>query len=149
MPIIILTQIGLAGISGISNDMRTLLEMYSDPNAPRAKLAVDMFCLRIKKYIGSYVAVLGGRIVFPTLTNCLGIDHLIFTGGIGENSPRIRELICNDLSLLGIELDPIKNIKQELMDHLEVSKEGRTKVYVVPTNEELVIARETFKLIAT
>ncbi len=119
---------GLFGISGISNDMRDLLGRRE----PDARLAVDYFVYRATREIGALTAVLGG------------IDGLVFTAGIGENSPEIRERICDSSSWLGIELDDAANT-----DHSTRISTNRSKVsvWVIPTNEELMIARHTGSLL--
>ncbi|HQO35423.1 MAG TPA: acetate kinase, partial [bacterium] len=99
----------------------------------RAQIAIDMFCYRIKKYVGAYAAAMGG------------LDHVIFTGGIGENSPLIRDLSMKNLEFLGIEVDPQLN-KMENTVEGKIST-GNVGVWVVPTNEELVIARDTIRAI--
>jgi acetate kinase len=115
---------GLLGISGISNDMRDLLES-TDPNA---SLAIDYFVYRAAKEIGAMAAVLGG------------IDGFVFTAGIGENSPEIRRRLCESSAWLGIELDNGANAGNAPV----ISKpSSRVSVYVIPTNEELMIARHT------
>ena len=125
---------GLYGISGETNDMRTLLES-SRKGIERARLAVDVFCYRLRKYIGAYTATLGE------------VDGLVFTGGIGENAPQIRELTCEKLEYLGYDLDPKKN-KEAAGKETEISTaNSRAKIYVIPTNEELLIARDTFRCI--
>ncbi len=124
---------GLLGISGISNDMRNLLELAQKGNQ-RAQLAVDIFCYRIKKYIGSYMAVLGR------------LNAVVFTGGIGENAYRIRAGICSGLEKTGIEIDEQKN-RKTIGKKGEISTESsRVKVFVIPTREEDVIAKDTYKL---
>ncbi len=121
---------GLYGISGLSNDMRTLLE-HAARGDQRAALAIDVFCYRIRKYIGAYYAVLNGA------------DAVIFTGGIGENAPHIRARACDSLEALGIRLDPARN-EAAVGVEMEISApEAATRVWVIPTNEELLIARET------
>ncbi len=123
-------QSGLAGLSGLSNDIRTVIE-HAERGHDRARLAIDAFCYRIKKYIGSYWAVLDGA------------DALIFTGGIGENRPSIRTQACAALDSLGIVLDPHRNRAAAGVE-MEISPEGaKTGVWVIPTHEELLIARET------
>jgi len=119
---------GLFGISGISNDMRDLLGRRE----PEARLAVDYFVYRAAREIGALTAVLGG------------LDGLVFTAGIGENSPEIRERICDSSSWLGIELDDAAN-----SDHSARISTNRSKVsvWVIPTNEELMIARHTGSLL--
>jgi acetate kinase len=119
---------GLLGISGISNDMRDLLAS-SDP---AARLAVDYFVYRAAKEIGALAAVLGG------------IDALVFTAGIGENSAEIRRRICESSGWLGVELDPEANTRKDL----RISRPGsRVSAWVIPTNEELMIARHTWSLL--
>lgn len=125
---------GLYGISGISNDMRTLLEQ-AGAGEERARLAVEVFCYRIRKYIGAYFAVLNGA------------DAVIFTGGIGENAPRIRAAACDSLDALGIRLDPVRNESAVGLE-MDISAEGAsTRVWVIPTNEELLIGRDTVRCI--
>lgn len=127
---------GLLGISGLSNDMREIIEEMQKGDK-RAKLAFDMFTYRIKKYIGSYIAVLNGA------------DALIFTAGIGENSPEVREAVCKDMEFVGISLDLEKN-KNAAGSICEISSPAsRIKVFKVATNEELVIARDTYKILGS
>jgi acetate kinase len=123
---------GLKGISGISNDMRDLLKA-SDEGNERASLAVEAFCYRVAKYIGSYLAAMNGA------------DVLIFTGGIGENAAPVREKICRGLGNLGIAVDHDANAK----DSHDARQIGYSKisVWVVPTNEELLIARDTLRCV--
>ncbi|MFH0939923.1 MAG: acetate kinase [Planctomycetota bacterium] len=124
---------GLLGISGgLSNDMRVLLDHYDSNRL--AKLAVDMFCYRLKSFIGRYAAVLGG------------VDVLVFTGGIGENAAKVRDMSCANLEFLGIILDPTRNEKGSGKEALISDSKANVKVFVIPTNEELVIARETRRL---
>jgi acetate kinase len=124
---------GLLGISGLSHDMRTLLEAEGKGNE-RAKLAIDIFCYRLRKYIASYVGALGG------------LDALIFAGGIGENSPIVRERSLHGLDAVGLKLDAGRNEKAQGVE-AEVSPEGaRPQVFVIPTNEELLIARDTLAI---
>lgn len=125
---------GVLGLSGCSNDMRTLIDEASAGNR-RARLALDVFCYRVKKYIGAYLAVLGR------------IDALVFTGGIGENAAAIRQQICAGLEPLGIELDNRQN-------EAVVGREGRINVagrrvsiLVIPTDEEGAIAADTYRLV--
>jgi acetate kinase len=119
---------GLLGISGISNDMRDLLAT----SEPAARLAVDYFVYRAAKEIGALSAVLGG------------IDGLVFTAGIGENSPVVRERICEASAWLGLELDREANAGKGP----RISQPGsRVSAWVVPTNEELIIARHTGELL--
>ena len=131
------TQSGLLGISGLTNDMRELVAESNENSDRRARLAVEIFCYRAAKYIGSYLAAMNGA------------DAIIFAGGIGENSAEIRELICANLLWFGIELDA--QINQTLINGREgiISKDtAKLKIYVIPTNEELLIARDTTRLIS-
>jgi len=124
---------GLLGVSGESSDMRELEEAVKDGDK-RAKDAFNLFNYRIKKYIGSYIAALGG------------LDALVFTGGIGENSVEVRKSVCSNMEYLGIELDLDKNIAAEGMSDLS-TKNSKVKVLKIPTNEELVIALDTEKIV--
>jgi len=117
-------QSGLLGVSETSSDMRELMNLQSNDN--RAAEAIELFCYQTKKWIGSFAAVLGG------------VDTLIFSGGIGENSPEIRKRICRGLQFLGIELDETKNVNNE---PIISTNAGKTDVRVIKTNEELMIAR--------
>jgi acetate kinase len=122
---------GLKGLSGISSDMRELESKAATD--PRAAEAIDVFCYQVRKFVGSYFAVLGG------------LDLLVFSGGIGENSPLIRSRICEGLSALGIAIDPAANRANAPV----VSQPNSTAaVRVLPTNEELMIARYTNQLLA-
>jgi acetate kinase len=125
---------GLLGLSaGLSNNMRVLLENYE--SNPNARLAVDVFCYRLKKYIGGYAAALGG------------LDVLAFTGGIGENAVMVRLKTCEGLEFLGINVDPKRNKEGSRKEALISTDSGRVKVFVIPTDEELVIAEETVRLV--
>ena len=123
---------GVKGISGISSDMRDLA-IAAQEGVGRAKLALDMYAHRVKKYIGAYAAVLNG------------LDMVIFTGGIGENNSYVRDLICSNLNVLGIDFDADKNDGLR-GDAIISTPESRVKLLICTTNEELVIARETLKL---
>jgi len=125
-------QSGLLGISGVSNDMRNLLELV-DKGHQRAKLAVDIFCYRITKYIGTYTAVLGR------------LDAIVFTGGIGENNAAMRAQICADQTQIGIVIDPARNTAKE-KERLISADNSRVKVYVIATDEEAAIAGDTYEL---
>jgi acetate kinase len=125
---------GLYGLSGISNDMRTLVE-YAGKGNERAQLAIDVFCYRAKKYIGAYLATLNGA------------DAVLFTGGIGENAPSIRAQICDRLDTLGIKLDPARNEAARGHTGRISSDDSACQVWVIPTNEELLIARDTLRCI--
>jgi acetate kinase len=127
-------QSGLLGVSGLTNDMRDLLAEEHEHQDRRAKLAIDMFCGRIKKYVGSYLAELGGA------------DALVFTGGIGENSPAIRSRALEGLGFLGIEIDADLNKAMVGGKEGEIGKKGNPmRILVIPTNEELLIARDTVR----
>jgi acetate kinase len=119
---------GLLGISGVSNDMRDV-ERAADVN-PRARLAIDAFVESVRHYIGAYLVALGG------------CDVLIFTGGIGENGVALREAICRDLEWAGIALDKQKNQVRGKEEKIS-SVESTAEIWVVPTNEELIVARQT------
>jgi acetate kinase len=127
---------GLLGISGLTSDMRELLAEAREENDRRAKLAIDIFCYRARKYIGAYLAAMNGA------------DAIIFTGGIGENSSEVRARICNDLQWMGIEIDDELNRLHTGGREGLISREGsRLKVYVIPTDEELLIARDTMRCV--
>ncbi|HEX2999653.1 MAG TPA: acetate kinase, partial [Armatimonadota bacterium] len=124
---------GLLGISGHSNDMRDIHSRMEAGDA-RARLAFDMFCYRIVKYVGAYVAALNGA------------DALVFTGGIGEHDEDVREQVCANLSYLGLHLDSERNLSGS--GEREISTpDSKVRVMVIPTNEELVIARETAAIV--
>ncbi len=123
---------GLKGLSGVSNDMRDVLRAAGEGNA-RAALAVEAFCYRVRKYIGAYLAAMNGA------------DALIFTAGIGENSAEIRHRICAGLDQLGISLDPAAN-QRESRDDRQIGFSS-IPVWVVPTAEELLIARDTLRCV--
>lgn len=126
---------GLYGISGVSNDMRELLEAETKGHE-RAKLAIDMFCYRLRKYVAAFAGAMGG------------VDAVIFTGGIGENAPAVRERALAGLEYMGLRLDPAKNAAA-VGREADVSAEGAgVRTLVIPTNEELIIARDTVRLIA-
>ena len=127
---------GLLGISGLTHDMRELIAEAEDSGDRRARLAIEIFCYRIRKYIGSYLAAMDGA------------DAIIFSGGIGENSALIRSKICQGLEWFGIAADENRNA--ELVSGVEGffnQEDSRVKLGVIPTNEELLIARDTVRLI--
>jgi acetate kinase len=127
---------GLLGISGLTSDMRELLAEEREENDRRAKLAIDIFCYRARKYIGAYLAAMNGA------------DAVVFTGGIGENSPEVRARICDGLQWIGIQLDEELNRSQTSGREGLISSEGsRPAVYVIPTDEELLIARDTVRCV--
>ena len=120
---------GLLGVSGRSRDMRDLLE-HQGVEA-RARLAVEIFCYRARKYVGAYLAALGGA------------EAILFSGGIGERSPEIRARICSGMEWCGLRLDPARNAAAAPRE-ARISADGaRIEVFVIPTNEELIIARDT------
>lgn len=125
---------GLLGLSGVSNDVREIMEQCECGN-DRCKLAIELFVYRIKKYIGSYTAILNG------------IDALVFTAGIGENSPQLREMICGNLEVLGVHLDKTKNLKTIASEGIISGPDSKVTVLVIPTNEEKMIALDTVKII--
>jgi acetate kinase len=126
---------GVKGISGISNDMRLLMEKASEGNA-RAQLALDIFEYRIVKYVGSYIAAMGG------------VDAIVFTGGIGENAAAVRAKILEPLAFMGVDLDPVRNGSDA--KEKAITRDGsRVAAWVVPTNEELSIARKTKTIVET
>jgi acetate kinase len=118
---------GLIGISGESSDMREIVAAVKEAHK-RSQYAFDIFCYRIKKYLGAYMAAMNGA------------DAIIFTGGIGENSPDVREEVCKDMQFLGIELDLDKN---KTKDYFISTKSSKVNVLRIPTNEELLIALDT------
>jgi len=129
-------QSGLLGISGLTNDVRDLLEEANVHNDRRALLALEIFAQRVKKYLGAYLAEMNGT------------DAIIFTGGIGENASSLRKLICSNLEWLGIEID--ENLNNNMISGKEGwinSKNSRIDVLVIPTNEELLIARDTVECV--
>lgn len=124
---------GVLGVSGVSSDFRDIESAAKEGNA-RAKLALDMFCNRVRKYIAAYAAQIGG------------LDALVFTAGIGENSIELREKICCGLEFLGVEMDSEANkIRGQAKDVSKAS--SKVKILVIPTNEELMIAKDTKALI--
>src|SRR6476661_6257248 len=128
-------QSGLLGISGLTPDMRELLAEEAENGDRRATLAIDIFCYRARKYIGAYLAAMNGA------------DALILSGGIGENSPEIRSRICAGLEWMGIELDEAKNKSLAGGEGRIDSSKSRVEVWVIPTDEELLIARDTWRVV--
>jgi acetate kinase len=129
-------QSGMLGITGVSSDMREIETAAREKGNARAQLALDMYHYRIKKYIGAYAAALEG------------LDILVFAGGIGENGPETREAVCKGLEFIGIELDKKKNMGLRSKEMVISSAKSKVKVMVVPTNEELVIAEDTMRIIS-
>lgn len=129
-------QSGLLGISGLTGDMRDLLDEESEHADRRAHLAVEIFCRRVRKYVGAYHAEMGGT------------DGIVFTGGIGENSPVVRERVCRGLECIGLTLDPDRNRAPDPALKREISASGSTlRAWVIPTDEELLIARDTVRVV--
>ncbi len=130
-------QSGLLGLSGLTSDMRELLEEEKENGDRRASLAIDVFCAGIRRRIGAYLAELGGA------------DALVFSGGIGENSSAIRKRVCAGLEPLGVVLDEARNAALKRGATGEVSvRSSRVKLFVIPTNEELLIARDSFRAVS-
>ena len=127
-------QSGVFGVSGVSSDMRDIDKAYEEGN-PRAILARDMYCLRIKKFVGEYAAEMGG------------VDLIVFTGGVGENSPETRKEVCEGLEFMGVHFD--RKINEGLRGENKIisAADSKVKVAVVPTNEELVIATDTYEIV--
>lgn len=126
---------GVAGISGISNDMREI-EAAVNAGDPRAKLALDMYELRILKYVGAYAAEMGG------------LDVIVFTGGVGENQTGVRENVCEPLKFMGVEIDKELNAVTRGTETIISTPSSRVKVLIVPTDEELTIARDTQEIVS-
>jgi acetate kinase len=124
---------GLLGLSGLSGDVRDL-ELAAGEGHPRARLALDVFTSAIRQYLGAYLAVLGGA------------DAIVFTGGIGENCKLVRSIVCQNMEWAGIVLDP--GLNQTASGEMRVSSpQSKTEVWVLPTNEELVVARQTAEVV--
>jgi acetate kinase len=129
------TQSGLLGISGLTNDMRELQAELKENGDRRVRLAIEVFCYRARKYIGAYLACMGGA------------DAVVFTGGIGENSPAIRARICQGMEWAGLHLDPAKNQETVGREDKICTEDSRLLAYAIPTDEELLIARDTVRVI--
>ena len=124
---------GVLGVSGVSSDFRDIQEAAESGN-DRAKLALDIFCYRVKRFIGDYIAIMNG------------VDAVVFTAGIGENNDYVRREVLTDMDFLGIKIDEEKNkVKGKEMDIS--TPDAKVKTLVIPTNEELAIARETVELV--
>jgi acetate kinase len=129
-------QSGLLGISGLTNDMRELMAEADEHDDRRARLAIELFCYRARKYVGGYLAALGGA------------DALCFAGGVGENAARVRTAICEGLEFAGLHLDPAANEATVGGREGRVSAQGSSpEVWVIPTDEELLIARDTYRVV--
>lgn len=125
---------GLLGVSGISSDMREIFQANQDGNE-RAKLAFEMYCYRVRKYVGSYAAAMNG------------CDIIVFTAGVGENQADMRESVCNGLSFMGVEIDTEKNKTIHGEEAVISTPNSKVTVVVVPTDEELMIASDTLALL--
>jgi acetate kinase len=129
-------QSGLLGVSGLTHDMRELLAEVRQNGDRRAALAIEIFCYRVRKYIGAYLAAMGGA------------DAIVFTGGIGENSPEIRSRICSGLDWMGLHLEDALNAQRVNGSEGPIHSQGsRLAAYVIPTDEELLIARDTVRCV--
>ena len=129
-------QSGLLGVSGLTADMRDLLAEEAEHDDRRARLAIELFCHRVRKYVGAYVAALGGA------------DAVVFSGGIGENSPDVRARICAGLECLGLAFDPERNLALAEGRAGPITRDGsRLAAWVIPTDEELLIARDTVRVV--
>jgi len=129
------TQSGLLGVSGLTNDMRQLQSELKEHDDRRVRLAIDLFCYRARKYIGAYLAAMGGA------------DAIIFTGGIGENSPEVRAGICQNLEWAGLKIDTSRNQETVGREGSISTDDSKLLAYAIPTDEELLIARDTVRVI--
>jgi acetate kinase len=129
------TQSGLLGISGLTNDMRELQGELKEHDDRRVRLAIEIFCYRARKYIGALLASMGGA------------DAVVFTGGIGENSPDVRARICSGMEWAGLHLDAYKNQETVGREGAISSEDSKLLAYAIPTDEELLIARDTVRVI--
>ncbi len=129
------TQSGLLGISGLTNDMRELQAELKEHDDRRVRLAIEVFCYRARKYIGAFLASMGGA------------DAVVFTGGIGENSPAIRAQICEGMAWAGLKLDPARNQETVAREGKICTEDSTLLAYAIPTDEELLIARDTVRVI--
>ena len=128
-------QSGLLGISGLTSDMRELLTEVHENGDRRAQLAVDVFCYRVRKYIGAYLAAMNGA------------DAIVFTGGIGANSSEVRAGICANTEWLGLSMDEEKNGAMPGAEGRIDSADSKVQLWVIPTDEELLIARDTWRVV--
>jgi len=129
------TQSGLLGISGLTNDMRELQSELTEHDDRRVRLAIEVFCYRARKYIGAFLACMGGA------------DAVVFTGGIGENSPDVRARICAGMEWAGLHLDSAKNEQTIVREGAICTEDSKLLAYAIPTDEELLIARDTVRVI--
>ena len=125
---------GVAGVTGVSSDMREVIAAAHEGN-PRCRLALDMYAYRVKKYIGAYAAAMNG------------VDIILFTGGVGENQADMREAFCNGLDYLGVSLDKAKNNTVRGDEAIISTPDSKVTVCVIPTDEELMIAKDTMALV--
>jgi len=128
-------QSGLLGISGLTNDMRELQAELKEHEDRRVRLAIEIFCYRVRKYVGSYLAAMGGA------------DAVVFTGGIGENSAEIRAMVCAGMEWAGLSLDHSKNLQIAAREGRISTDNSTLHAYAIPTDEELLIARDTVRVI--
>jgi acetate kinase len=128
-------QSGLLGLSGLTADMRELLAEEAEHGDRRARLAVDLFCYRVRKYLGAYLAAMNGA------------DAIVFAGGIGENSPDVRARICAGMDWLGVSLDSARNAALVGSEGRIDAEGSRVELWVIPTDEELLIARDTWRVV--
>ena len=129
------TQSGLLGISGLTNDMRELQAELKEHDDRRVRLAIETFCYRARKYVGAYLAAMEGA------------DAVVFTGGIGENSPDVRARICAGMEWAGLHIDPAKNHEAIGRAGMISTENSKLLAYAIPTDEELLIARDTVRVI--
>jgi acetate kinase len=125
-------ECGVLGVSGVSSDFRDLEDAAAKGNE-RAKLALDMFCYQVKRYIGAYAAAMGG------------VDAIVFTAGVGENDIHTRQQVCEGLEFLGVKLDAERNNVRGKATEISAA-DSKVKVFLIPTNEELAIAQDTLRL---
>jgi acetate kinase len=125
----------LLGISGVTNDMKVLLQELREHDDRRIRLAIEVFCYRARKYIGALLAGMGGA------------DAVIFTGGVGENAPEIRARICDGLGWAGLGIEPNLNAQTVGQEGQISTADSRLQAWVIPTDEELLIARDTVRCI--
>ena len=129
------TQSGLLGVSGLTNDMRELQAELKEHDDRRVRLAIELFCYRARKYIGAYLAAMDGA------------DAIVFTGGIGENSPEVRSRICTGMEWAGLKFDDAKNRETVGREGMISAEDSKLLAYAIPTDEELLIARDTVRVI--
>lgn len=128
-------QSGMLGVSGLTPDMRELLAEEAENGDRRARLAIDLFCYRVRKYLGAYLAAMNGA------------EAIVFAGGIGENAPAIRSRICRDMDWLGLQIDEARNMPLVGAEGRIDAEGSRLQLWVIPTDEELLIARDTWRVV--